>query len=345
METVARTEAIQVARLFGAGDLRLMEEAAPGPPPTEHSTVAVSAVGICGSDLHWFSEGAIGDARLTAPLALGHEMGGRVLSGPYAGQRVAIDPAIPCEHCAICRAGDANLCPDVVFAGHGGCDGGLRELMTWPTRLLHPVPDDLGDAAVAALEPLGVAIHAVDLAHLRLGATVAVVGCGPIGIFLIELARLSGAARVIAVEPLEHRRRAALEHGADEVHSPAANGAKITAVQSVADVVFEVSGSESAVNAALDAARPGTRVVLVGIPDGDLTTFKASTARRKGLSLVMSRRMGEVYPRAIQLATTSVDVASVVTDVFSLQDVALAFEHASARRGLKTVVSLGSSAP
>jgi len=198
---------MQVARLFGAGDLRLVEEPAPGPPPPDHSTVAVSAVGICGSDLHWFSEGAIGDARLTAPLALGHEMGGRALSGPYAGQRVAIDPAIPCEHCATCRAGDANLCPDVVFAGHGGCDGGLREIMTWPTRLLHPVPDELGDAAVAALEPLGVAIHAVDLSHLRLGATVAVVGCGPIGIFLIELARLCGAARVIAVEPLEHRRR------------------------------------------------------------------------------------------------------------------------------------------
>ncbi|WP_295701295.1 zinc-binding dehydrogenase [Lapillicoccus sp.] len=343
METVVGTETMQVARLFGAGDLRLVEEPAPGPPPPDHSTVAVSAVGICGSDLHWFSEGAIGDARLTAPLALGHEMGGRALSGPYAGQRVAIDPAIPCEHCATCRAGDANLCPDVVFAGHGGCDGGLREIMTWPTRLLHPVPDELGDAAVAALEPLGVAIHAVDLSHLRLGATVAVVGCGPIGIFLIELARLCGAARVIAVEPLEHRRRAALEHGADEAHSPAADNAKIVAVQSVAHVVFEVSGSDAAVGAALDAARPGARVVLVGIPDGDLTTFTASTARRKGLTLVMSRRMGEVYPRAIHLAATSIDVASVVSDVFALQDVGQAFEHASARRGLKTVVSLWSS--
>ncbi|MEO9153273.1 MAG: alcohol dehydrogenase catalytic domain-containing protein, partial [Lapillicoccus sp.] len=183
MDTPADVRTMRVARLFGAGDLRLAEESAPGPAPDGHSTVAVSAVGICGSDLHWFSEGAIGDARLTSPLVLGHEMGGRVLSGPLAGQRVAIDPAIPCERCAVCRSGDANLCPDVVFAGHGGCDGGLREVLNWPTRHLHPVPDELSDAAVAALEPLGVAIHAADLAHLRLGATVAVVGCGPIGIF------------------------------------------------------------------------------------------------------------------------------------------------------------------
>lgn len=344
MDTNASTATIRVARLFGAGDLRLVEEPAPGVPPPDRSTVAVGAVGICGSDLHWFTEGAIGDSRLTAPLALGHEMGGRVTSGPLAGQRVAIDPAIACGHCETCRAGDANLCPDVVFAGHGGCDGGLREVMTWPTRLLHPVPDELDDPAVAALEPLGVAIHAMDLAHLRLGATVVVVGCGPIGIFLLDLARLAGAARVIAVEPLEHRRAAALEHGADEVHSPFPDGEVNDRLTSVADVVFEVSGSDGAVGAALDAARPGARVLMVGIPDGDRTTFRASTARRKGLTLVMSRRMGEVYPRAIHLATTRLDVSRVVSDVFALQDVGQAFEHAAGRRGLKTVVTLGDSA-
>lgn len=342
MDTLGSFGTIRAARLFGAGDLRLGAEPAPGPAPADHSTVEVTAVGICGSDLHWFTEGAIGDARITSPLVLGHEMGGRVLTGPLAGQRVAIDPAIPCEHCSVCRAGDANLCPDVVFAGHGGCDGGLREVMTWPTSLLHPVPDALGDAAVAALEPLGVAIHAVDLAHLRLGSTVAVVGCGPIGVFLIELARLCGASRVIAVEPLEHRRRAALEHGADEVHAPDENG-KVPGLQSVADVVFEVSGSGGALDAALEAARPGARLLLVGIPDGDMSTFRASTARRKGLTLVMSRRMGEVYPRAIHLATTRLDVARVVSDVFALADVAGAFEHAAARRGLKTVVSVTSA--
>jgi L-iditol 2-dehydrogenase len=318
---------MRVARLHGPGDVRVLDEERPVPADGEW-LVEVTSVGLCGSDLHWFTEGAIGDAVLSRPLVLGHEMAGVVRGGPADGTRVAIDPAIPCGHCEQCLAGDPNLCPTVIFAGHGGCDGGLRQLMAWPSHRLHPLPAGLTDDEGALLEPLGVALHALDLGHLKVAGTVAVVGCGPIGLMLIQLARLAGATRVVVAEPLPHRLEAAIKEGAE----PAVDG-------DAADVVFEVSGSEAAVDTALRLAKPGSRVILVGIPDGDRTTFPAAIARRKGLSLVLSRRMGEVYPRAIDLvARRLVALTPIVSATYSLADIGDALATASAREGLKVVV-------
>ncbi len=323
-----------VARLHGPGDIRLHEEGRPE-PGAGSCLLEITAVGLCGSDLHWFTEGSIGDAALAHPLVLGHEMAGVVRGGPADGRRVAIDPAIPCGACRMCRAGDGNLCPDVVFAGHGRCDGGLREYVSWPTRLLHPLPDQLSDDEGALLEPLGVALHALDLAHVRVGMCVAVVGCGPIGLMLVQLARVAGATRVLAREPLAHRLDAAVAFGAEVAEHP--TGAASAA--GVADVVLEVAGTDGAVDEALRMARPGARVVLVGIPDGDRTTFTASLARRKGLTLVMSRRMGDVYPRAVDLAARRlVDLTSIVSATFPLREAGAALAAAAARDGLKVVV-------
>jgi L-iditol 2-dehydrogenase len=319
---------MRVARLHGAGDVRLHAEDRPSPGSADARFVEVTSVGVCGSDLHWFTEGGIGDAVLARPLVLGHEMAGVIRGGPDDGRRVAIDPAIPCGVCESCREGHGNLCPTVVFAGHGSCDGGLRQFLTWPADRLHPLPDNLSDDDGALLEPLGVALHALDLAHLRMASTVAVVGCGPIGLLLVQLARRHGATRVLAAEPLPHRMAAAASFGAEP-----ADGA------GVADVVFEVSGSDAAVDAALRLAKPGARVVLVGIPDGDRTSFSAGLARRKGLTLVMVRRMGEVYPRAIDLAARGlVDLAPIVSDVFPLSAVTTALSTAAARTGLKVLI-------
>jgi len=333
---------MRVARLHGVGDLRLADEpeASAGPG---HSLVRVTAVGICGSDLHWFDEGGIGDATLAAPLVLGHECAGVVEQGPLAGRRVAIDPAMPCDACDTCRRGHHNLCPSVRFAGHGATDGALRDKLPWPDHLLHPLPDGMSDAAGALLEPLGVALHAMDLGHVHTGGTVAIVGCGPIGLLAIQLARTAGVTTVVAVEPLPHRLQAARHFGADVVLAPGEvrAGDRDHAMVGGVDVAVELAGTDDAVAIAMLAARPGGRVVLAGIPAEDRTTFPASLARRKGLTILMSRRMNGTYPRAIALVRRgSIDIEPLVTHRFELAQVGDAFVAAARRTGLKTVVEM-----
>jgi L-iditol 2-dehydrogenase len=300
------------------------------------SLVQVTAVGICGSDLHWWDEGAIGDAKLTHPLVLGHEGAGVIAEGPRAGQRVAIDPAIPCQTCRACRDGYRNLCYRLKFSGHGDTDGMMREFMAWPTTALHPLPDRVSDADGAMLEPLGVAIHSVDLGHLPFGGTASVIGCGPIGLLLIEVLKVAGASSVLAVEPLAHRREAAERLGADEVADPAAFE---EGLRDGVDVAFEAAGNNEGVELAMASVRPGGRVVLVGIPGDDVITFGASLARRKGLTIAMVRRMNEVYPRAISLAERGVvDLGSVVTSRTGLGEIPAAFGAAARRTGLKAII-------
>ncbi|MGE5290529.1 MAG: zinc-dependent alcohol dehydrogenase [Micromonosporaceae bacterium] len=335
---------MRTARLHAVGDLRVGQEAAPAAEPGT-SLVRVTAVGICGSDLHWWTEAGIGDARLDRPLVLGHEAAGVIEDGPRRGERVAIDPAIPCGTCPPCRDGYRNLCTRIRFAGHSDTDGALREFLTWPSDRLHALPDKLSDADGAVLEPLGVAIHALDLSHMRLGAAAAVVGCGPIGLLLVQLLRVAGARRVVAMDPLPHRREAAAKLGADVTIDPAAADglANLTdAVGDGADAAFELAGNDDAVGLAIHAARPGGRVMLGGIPGDDSTRFPASVARRKGLTIAMVRRMNEVYPRAIDLAARGrVDTAAVVSDRFPLSRAAEAFDVAARRRGLKVIVEPG----
>ena len=304
------------------------------------SLVRVTAVGICGSDLHWWDEGAIGDAKLTHPLVLGHEGAGVIADGPRRGERVAIDPAIPCETCRACRDGYRNLCYRIKFSGHGDTDGMLREVTAWPTALLHTLPDGVSDADGAMLEPLGVAIHSADLGHLPFGGTASVIGCGPIGLLLIGVLKAAGASSVLAVEPLAHRREAAARLGADQVFDSAAvlDGAYGGYGDGV-DVAFEAAGNDEGVGLAMASVRPGGRVVLAGIPGDDAVRFGASLARRKGLTIAMVRRMNEVYPRAISLAERRVvDLDSVVTSRSSLGEVQEAFGAAARRSGLKAIV-------
>ena len=326
-------------RLHGKGDVRLHEEDRPQPREGE-TLVRVTAVGLCGSDLHWFAEGGIGETRLARPLVLGHELAGVTEDG----RRVALDPGIPCQACELCLDGHPNLCEGIRFAGHGEDDGGLREWMAWPERCLVPLPASLSDADGAMLEPLGIALHAVDLAHLRPGSRAGVFGCGPIGLLLLQVARLAGAARLFATDLGErpHRLEAARRLGA--VVFAAEGGREARAIRDAMsgaglDVAIEAAGENAAVDAAVDAVRPGARVVLAGIPAEERTSFRAASARRKGLTLVLSRRMKHTYPRAIRLVETGqVDLRSPVTHRFPLERGPEAFAVAARREGLKVLV-------
>ena len=314
---------MKVARLHAAGEVRIQDEPSPV-PASDETLVRVKAVGLCGSDLHWFASAAIGDTSLRKPLVLGHEAAGIT----EAGQRVAIDPSISCGSCEYCLAGHPNLCPYIRFAGHGLQDGALREMMAWPDKRLAALPASLSDADGAMLEPLGVALHAVDLGKLNVGARVAVCGCGPIGLLILQLARSSGAADIYYTEPLPHRGDAARHFGGTEWMP----GVEV-------DVAFECAGADGAVEDAMSAAKPGGRVVIVGIPEDDRTSFTASVARRKGLTIKLARRMKHTFARSIRTVEAGlVDVRSLVTHRFPLTKASEAFASAQRREGLKTII-------
>ena len=333
---------MKALRLFGAGDVRLMEEPEPTPGNGE-VLLRIASVGICGSDLTWFASSGIGSARLERPFILGHEFAAVAETGQYAGQLVAVDPSDPCGRCRFCAEGDPNLCEDQRFAGHAPYDGALREMMAWPEELLHPLPEQLNAEDGVMLEPLGVAIHAMDLGKVRLGDRVGVFGCGPIGLLLVQLAKASGASRVLATEPLEHRLGLAAQFGA--VASTARTGDELGPLlesdfKGGLDVAFEIAGENDAVEAAIRALRPGGTLVLGGIPRDDRTSFCASEARRKGLTMKMVRRMKHTYPRAIDLALSGmVDLKPLVSHVFSLEEAEEAFAMAAAREGVKICLS------
>jgi L-iditol 2-dehydrogenase len=341
---------MKAVRLHGAGDLRIHEELKPEIKSGE-ALIRVTAVGVCGSDIHWFAEAAIGDAEIERPLVLGHEFAGVIdeIKGDHGGltpgQHVAVDPAIPCTVCEYCLVGNPNLCEDLHFAGHGLDDGAMREYLPWPIKCLYPLPGSITDVEGAMLEPLGVAIHSVDLGRLQTGMTVGVFGCGPIGLCVLQVARAAGASLLIATDKLPHRLEAARRAGATDLIQAVGGGESsevlaLTGNRGV-DVAFEAAGENEAVETAINSVKPGGTVVLIGIPSDDWTAFSASTSRRKGVTIKVCRRMKFTYPRAIKMVESGlVDVLSLVTHNFSLDESKEAYLTAQRREGIKVVLEI-----
>ncbi len=204
------------ARLHGPCDLRVEEMPRPGHPGRGQALVRVKAVGVCGSDLHTFRCARIGQTSIERPMVLGHEFAGVVeavgadaLDGNFQplrpDARVAVDPAQPCGRCELCERGHPNLCEHLRFCGLFPDEGALCELMHVPARTCFPVPDSIDDAVAVMLEPLGVALHTVDLAKLRVGCSVAILGAGPIGLSILQLVRLGGAGKVFVTDKFSWR--------------------------------------------------------------------------------------------------------------------------------------------
>jgi len=334
---------MQVARIHGAGDVRLHEEPMPAPRPGE-ALVKVTAVGVCGSDVHWFREGHIGADRIEQPLVLGHECAGVIESGPRRGERVAIDPAQACGRCRDCEEGNPNLCEALRFAGHAPQDGAMCGYVAWPEHCLVPLPAALSDVEGALLEPLGVAMYSVELGAVGPGMSVGVFGSGPIGLLVLQVAKAAGATRLFATDRADvpHRLAAARELGATAfaVHDCGEAGDVLAATGGRGvDAAFEAAGDPEAVEAAITAVKPGGRVILVGIPSEDRIAFPASVARRKDLLIRVVHRMKHTYPRAIRLVETGrVDLRSLATHRFPLADVARAYAVAERREGLKIII-------
>jgi len=216
------------------------------------------------------------------------------------------------------------------FAGHGSTDGGLQQFVVWPERCLVSMPDNVSNEHGALLEPLGIAIHALDLGELKTGESVGVIGCGPVGLLVIKALAARGV-EIAASDPLEHRMTAALDFGA--VAWPEQGAGRL-------DLVFDCAGSDESLHESLVAVAPGGRVVFVGIPEHDRSSFQASLARRKEISLRLSRRMipHDLVHAAEMAGSGEVSLDGLVTHRFQMAAATEAFQTLVARTGIKVVL-------
>ena len=332
---------MRAVRLHGRRDIRVHDEAQPEPGPGE-------AAGRRHRGRHLWLRPALVRGR----GGRGRPPGGTARPGPRGGRGRSWRGARRRRGRSIrpSRAGTASVlrgrrdvCEDLIFAGGYGQDGALREVMAWRLECLIDVPDEIDQVAALMLEPLGVAIHAFGLARPSVGDTVGVFGsarsdsCSSSG-------QVLGARTIVATDRLPHRLEAALRCGATDV-ALVDEGRERTTLSRVApgglDATFEAVGEDDAVETAMHLARPASRGGAVGIPGSDRTSFPASLARQKGLSFLVSRRMNQTYPRAIELVRSGrIDVLSVVTHRYPLAESVEAFETASRRDGLKVVIEI-----
>ncbi len=344
---------MRVARLYGAGTIRVEEAPKPQPGPGE-TLLRIRRVGICGSDRHYYRHGGIGEDKMTLPLILGHEVAGIVEAvGKGAqrvqeGQRVALDPAQPCGHCEFCRTGHPNLCENLRFLGAWPVDGGMQEWLVYPADLLVPLPQAVSLNEGVLLETLGVALHAAYLGKIQVGNSVAILGAGPVGLLIEQVAKLSGAGRIFVTDKLENRLEKARAFGADEalqvsdVREVSQEILRITAGRGV-DVVFEAADAGETVQTAATIARPGGTIVIVGIAPRGPIYIPSNLARRKGLTVKFSRRMKHTYPTAMNLLLQQrVNLAELVTHHFPLDEVQKAFDTVADYRDgvLKAMIDL-----
>lgn len=338
---------MQAVYLEEVGRFTLREVPVPRPGPRE-VLVAVKSVGVCGSDVHYYEHGAIGDFVVEEPLILGHECAGEVVElgegvrDLRVGDRVALEPGVPCRHCEHCLSGRYNLCPDVVFMATPPVDGAFCEYVVSPEDFAYKLPPHVSTEAGATVEPLAVGLHALRLVGLRAGERVAVLGAGPIGLLAVAAARAAGAGRVAAADLLPLRLEAAEKMGAERTVNAAEEDAG-AALRDWADVVLECVGVEQTLAQAFQVARPGGRVAWIGMGAAS-AQVPVVKAQAKELLITGVFRYANVYPSAVALlAAGKLHVEPVITHRFDFPAVPEAMEFVANNRdvALKTMVNLG----
>lgn len=299
---------MRAAELIAPLTFRVTDVPSEDPGPGEVQ-VRVESVGVCGSDLHAYSEGAVGGTPNAYPMVLGHEPAGKIVktgpgvTGLAAGDRGALEPALYCYHCEFCLTGHHNVCANIRFLSTPGHPGFFRELVNLPVANFLPIPAGMSFEEAALAEPLAVALHSLRLASIRPGETVAVIGAGPIGLLTIAALRTVSATRIWAVEPLAHRRELARRLGADVVLDPGEAVEQIlggTAQRGV-DCAIDCAAGANTSNQAVLLVRNAGRVALTGIHRTPFVSMDGSAMRRKELTIFNVRRSNHETHEALEL--------------------------------------------
>lgn len=316
--------------------------------------VKVQRVGVCGSDVHYYEHGRIGDFVVRKPLILGHESAGVVVEvgkdvvGFKEGDRVCLEPGIPCRKCEFCKTGRYNLCPDVVFLATPPVDGAFTEYLAHPADFTYKIPDSMSLVEGALMEPLSVGLHAARRGHVCSGSTVCVLGAGPIGIVSIQAVKAAGASRIIAVDLENYRLQMAKKLGATDIIS-AKEDDVVEVVMDLTDgkgldVVIEAAGAVKTTEQTVLLAKRGGVAVWVGMAPTEKIPIPIHAAIAKEIDIHPVFRYANVYPLAIELVASGViDLKSMISVEFILDQTKEALEYPiqNAATSIKTIVQIG----
>ncbi len=321
--------------------VEMQERPVPRPGPGE-VLVRVRSVGVCGSDVHYYKHGRIGDMVVTAPLVLGHEVSGVVVDvgrgvpEDRVGERVAIDPQVPCRQCRHCKTGRLNLCSQMRFYATPPVDGTFCDYVTAPADFAYPVPDALSDHAAALLEPFSVGLWACSKARLEPGSRVFVTGAGPIGALASLAARSYGAAEVMVTDLVASRRERILQFGATAAYDPTDPSFDAEALE--ADAFIECTGATPALLSGISALRGGGVAVLVGL-GAEHVELPVQLIATKELTLTGIFRYVDTWPKAMAAAQQpGVDLDALVTAEYPLEDAEAALTSDSDPQSMKSIV-------
>ena len=319
-------------------------------PKEDEVLVRVKSVGVCGSDIHYYKEGRIGSFVVEKPIILGHESSGEVVEvgskvkSFKVGDRVALEPGIPCRKCNYCKTGRYNLCPDVIFMATPPVDGAFAEYVVHPEDFTFKLPDNVSYDEGALIEPLSVGIYASSRAKVRPGDNVLIFGAGPIGLVTLQSAKAYGAENVIVVDINNFRLSAAKKLGADyTINSKVENLERIKEIfPDGLDIVFEASGNSSVIKDTTRFAKRGGKIVFIGLASEDYIGLNINEITSKELDLLGIFRYANVYRKAIDLvAKGKIDLRTLVTHHFTLEQTQEALEFADKNKDecIKVIVN------
>jgi L-iditol 2-dehydrogenase len=325
----------RTAELTSVRQIQLAEREVPDPSPGEIQ-VRIAAVGICGSDLHSYSEGAVGDSPCVYPMVLGHEPAGTIVkTGPgvtgwSSGDRAAFEPALYCYHCEFCLSGHHNVCANLRFMSNPEAPGFFREYANLPAGNLIAIPAGMSLEHATLIEPLAVVLHSLHLAAIRPGETAAVFGAGPIGLLTVVALKLAGAGKIWAADPVAHRLNLAKAIGADAVVDPRAADPVRQILQDTGqrgvDVGIDCGGKDGSINQCAAVTRNAGRVVITAIQPGVDTSVNLHIMRRKEMTVFNVRRSNRESTEALAMLTAHAACFSpVVTHTRPLEDISRTF--------------------
>jgi L-iditol 2-dehydrogenase len=329
---------MKAAVLMKPGVIEIVERDIPTPAKDE-ALIRVKAVGLCGSDVHYYEHGKIGPYVVEKPIILGHESAGEIVGigsdvrHLAIGQRVTVEPGVTCGRCNYCKTGRYNLCPDVKFLATPPYDGAFCEYICIRADFVYPIPDHMSYESAALVEPFSVGLHAVKRGHLQAGESVAILGMGPIGLLAAAAAKSAGAKRIIGVDLEDFRLSAAGKMGATDVINLRNENVRdairrLTGDQGV-DVAIETAGNPNALQTALSSVRRGGRVVIVGLSPQEEIAINVPSLVDNEIDIYGVFRYANTYPSGVEiLASGDIHLNDIITDYFSLDEVPRAFEKA-----------------